>query len=122
MTTFLAPQRRITAPGYSEAWRSSNHVENRAPPRSRSYYVNNEYPKSHPYACKLILSLKVPLGISALLLLLIAAKLHHVVCFINVRLIFDQIKYDNVKCNISLDQRVNNSIFCMHIVKFSLSW
>ncbi|XP_053384453.1 lipoxygenase homology domain-containing protein 1-like isoform X6 [Mercenaria mercenaria] len=49
---YSAPQRRITAPGYSEAWRSSNHVENRMPARSRSYYVNNEYPKSHPYASR----------------------------------------------------------------------
>lgn len=47
---YSAPQRRITAP--SDPWRSSNHVENRIPARSRSYYVNDEYPRSHPYASR----------------------------------------------------------------------
>ncbi|XP_052229243.1 lipoxygenase homology domain-containing protein 1-like isoform X2 [Dreissena polymorpha] len=47
---YSAPQRRIVAP--SDPWRSNNYVESRTPPRARSYYVNDEYPRTHPYASR----------------------------------------------------------------------
>ncbi|KAL4225448.1 Lipoxygenase y domain-containing protein 1 [Mactra antiquata] len=47
---YSAPQRRIVAPQYSDQWRSANHIQSNPPARSRSYYVNSEYPKTHPYA------------------------------------------------------------------------